>query len=204
MTESPRSSHLTSSVTLTRDDIISGLTELVKRLHDADAPARIQLVGGAAIALTINADRVATRDVDAPLTPAADVLAAAEKVALTRGWPIDWLNDKAAQFVPDGYGRAPEWTIIHKDHLVTIEAASPETLLAMKLHAAQRRRLREAEDLLALLPTCGISTVEEAEVLYADFYPGDEFTESTASIVSRLLETHPAAPPTPPPPRIGS
>ena len=100
MSESQRSSHLTSSVTLTRDDIIDGLAELVKHLHDAGVPARVQLVGGAAIALTIKADRVATRDVDGPLTPAADVLAAADKVARARGWPTDLLNDKAAQFVP--------------------------------------------------------------------------------------------------------
>jgi len=200
MTGSTQSSHLAASVTLTRDDIVSGLSELVEYLHEAGVSARVQLVGGAAIALTINAERTATRDVDAPLTPAATVLAAAEKVALTRGWPSDWLNDKAAQFVPQGYGREPEWTIVHEDDLVTIEAASAETLLAMKLHATQRRRLREVEDLLALLPTCGIATVGEAEALYADFYPGDEFTESTADIVSGLLATDPTAPPIPPPP----
>lgn len=202
MTEPVPSSHLTSGVTLTREDIIAGLAELVGHLHHAGVPARVHLVGGAAIALTINADRVATRDVDAPLTPAADVLAAAKKVAVARGWPDDWLNDKAAQFVPDGYGRQPEWTTVHKDHLVTIEAASAETLLAMKLHATQRRRLREADDLLALLPTCGISTLDEAEALYTGFYPGDEFTQSTASIVTGLLDTHPAAPPVPPAPRL--
>lgn len=204
MSESVRAGHLGSNVTLTRDDIIAGLTDLVKRLHDAGVPARVQLVGGAAIALTINAERVATRDVDGPLTPVVDVLAAAEKVALTRGWPTDWLNDKAAQFAPNRFGRQSEWTTIHEDELVTVEVASAETLLAMKLHATQRRRLREAEDLLALLPTCGISTVEDAEALYADFYPGDEFTESTANIVGRLLETRPPAPPTPPSPRLGS
>jgi hypothetical protein len=202
MTESAQTSHLASNVTLTRDDIISGLTELVKNLHEAGVPARVQLVGGAAIALTVNAERTATRDVDAPLTPAKEVLVAAEKVALTNGWPTDWLNDKAAQFIPQGYGRAPEWTVVHQDDLVTIEAASGEMLLAMKLHSTQRRRLREAEDLLALLPTCGITTVEAAETLYADFYPGDEFTESTVNVVSKILATNPAAPPIPPQPRI--
>lgn len=203
MTESAQTGHLGSSVTLTRDDIISGLTELVKNLHEAGVRARVQLVGGAAIALTVNADRTATRDVDAPLTPLNEVLAAAEKVALVRRWPTDWLNDKAAQFVPQGYGREPEWTVVHKDDLVTIEAASAETLLAMKLHATQRRRLREAEDLLALLPTCGITTVEEAETLYAEFYPGDEFTDSTEDIVSAVLATNPTAPPIPPPLKMG-
>lgn len=204
MTESAQTGHLASNVTLTRTDIVSGLTELVRNLHEAGVSARVQLVGGAAIALTINAERTVTRDVDAPLTPVKEALAAAEKVALTHGWPPDWLNDKAAQFVPQGYGREPEWTVVHKDDLVTIEAASAETLLAMKLHATQRRRLREAEDLLALLPTCGITTVEEAGRLYAEFYPGDEFTESTEHIVSQILATNPVAPPTPPPTTMGS
>lgn len=164
MSDSRESRHLGASVTLTRDDIVSGLAELVTHLHDAGVSARVQLVGGAAIALTINADRVATRDVDGPLTPVVEVLAAAEKVALTRGWPTDWLNDEAVQFLPAGYGRQPEWTTIYQDSLVTIEAASAETLLAMKLHAAQRRRLREAEDLLVLLPTAGPIAAENRRV----------------------------------------
>ncbi len=204
MTESAQTSHHASNVTLTRDDIVAGLTELVKNLHEAGVPARVQLVGGAAIALTINAERTATRDVDAPLTPIKEVLVAAQKVALAHGWPADWLNDKAAQFVPQGFGREPEWTVVHKDDLVTIEAASAEMLLAMKLHATQRRRLREVEDLLSLLPTCGITSVEEAETLYAEFYPGDEFTESTENIVTQVLATNPAAPPTPAPPTLRS
>ena len=75
------------------------------------------------------------------------MIAAAEKVARDRGWPADWLNDKAAQFLPNGFGRVPEWAIIYEDAIVTIEVATPEMLLAMKLHAAQIRRLRELEDL---------------------------------------------------------
>lgn len=76
--------------------------------------------------------------------------------------------------------------------------------IAMKLHATRRRRLREVEDLLSLLPTCGITSVEEAETLYTEFYPGDEFTESTENIVTQVLATNPAAPPTPAPTTLRS
>lgn len=204
MNEPAHPHHLASSVTLTRNDIVSGLTELVAFLHEGGVPARVQVVGGAAIALTINSERTATRDVDAPLSPVAEVRAAAEKVARRRGWPHDWLNDEAAQFVPQGYGRAAEWTLIHEDDVVSIQVASAETLLAMKLHATQSRRLREVDDLMSLLPTCHVATVEEAEALYSDFYPGDEFTPSTAKIVRAVLDAGPTTPDIPPRPILGN
>ena len=49
---------------------IDGLRELVRRLlRDAGQPSRIQIVGGAAIALTLNEHRSATVDVDGPVSP---------------------------------------------------------------------------------------------------------------------------------------
>jgi len=39
-------------VLLTRDDLATGLRELVRRLQNADGPVRIQLIGGAALALS--------------------------------------------------------------------------------------------------------------------------------------------------------
>ncbi|MEV8249977.1 hypothetical protein AB0O87_03505 [Microbacterium sp. NPDC076768] len=53
---------------LTRNDIISGIHEVITRLRDAGSAATIQIVGGAAIALTIDEDRPATVDVDGPST----------------------------------------------------------------------------------------------------------------------------------------
>lgn len=73
--------------TLSRGDIISGLRDLILHLRAAGSAATIQIVGGAAIALTIDGDRPATADVDGPISPPEIVAAAAARVARQRGWP---------------------------------------------------------------------------------------------------------------------
>lgn len=196
MTEAPQQ-------TLSRSDLIAGLHELLLELRSAGTRARIRIVGGAAIALTIHAARPATVDIDGPLEPAEPVLAAARRIADRHGWRDDWINDAAAQFVPTGFGdRAAGWVTIHDDEHVQIQVADPETLLAMKLHAAQRRGNRDVRDLILLLPHCHISTVEQAAELYEAYYPGDELTDRTRDLIERLLATRPHQPTPPPPPDL--
>lgn len=185
-------------IELDRDDIVAGLSELVVELRSENSPARIRIVGGAAIVLTINADRRATVDIDGPLEPADRVLRAAQIIASRRHWRSDWINDAAKIFLPSGFGsRIAEWVTIHNDGIVVIEAATPDTLLAMKLNAAQRRGNREAEDLAVLLPLCGISSADAAEEHFHAYYPGDDFTPRTFDLVSRLLEIASPPPPIP-------
>ncbi|WP_336647738.1 hypothetical protein [Microbacterium sp. MMO-10] len=191
-----------SEILLSRADIIDALTELVSELRADGRRSHIQIVGGAAIALTLNADRRATRDVDAPATPAEAVIAASARVAQARGWPDDWFNNAAEQFVPAGFGRAAEWRTVHDDGVVRIDVASPEMLLAMKLHAAQRRHLREADDLSVLLRRLEVRSVTEAEETYGEFYPGDEFSPRLFALVGALLDVPGDAPPLPDPPRF--
>ncbi|MFD1722411.1 nucleotidyl transferase AbiEii/AbiGii toxin family protein [Amnibacterium endophyticum] len=189
--------------TLTRADLITGLRELLAELRTAGTGARIRIVGGAAIALTLQAERPATVDIDGPLEPAAPVLDAARRVAGRHGWRTDWINDAAAAFIPTGYGdRTAEWTTVYDDHQVLVQIASPETLLAMKLHAAQRRGNRDARDLAVLLPHCGIATTDDAEQLYEDYYPGDALTPRTLQLVDQILAAAPTTPSTPPPPDL--
>lgn len=85
---------------LTRDDIIDGIREIIVRLRTAGRTATMQIVGGAAIALTIDGDRRATVDIDGPITPPEDVAAAAAEIARERIWPADWVNDKAKMSSP--------------------------------------------------------------------------------------------------------
>jgi hypothetical protein len=81
----------------TRDEMIDGLRDLVSRLRGTGQPSRIQIVGGAAIALTLNEHRSATADIDGPVSPPEVVLAVAGTIAAERNWRDDWLNDAAAQ-----------------------------------------------------------------------------------------------------------
>lgn len=180
------------SVTLSRELIIDGLRELLEELPPSAAPVVIQIVRGAAIALSLDASRRATRDVDGPLTPVRPIEQAAGRVAARRGWPDDWINDSAAQFLPNGFGRrTAEWTTVHADERATIQVATPATLLAMKLHAAQRRGPRDAGDLAVLLRTLEVGTVDEAEELYGDFYAGEGLNAATWSLVETLLTAAP-------------
>ena len=188
---------------LTRPEIIDGLRDLVRRLRSAGQPSRIQIVGGAAIALTLNEHRSATVDVDGPVSPPDIVLATAAAIASERNWRSDWLNDAAAQFLPTGYGRAAGWVTIYDADGVTVEVADAETLLAMKVYAAQKRGRRELEDLEVLIPAIGLTTVDEVEDLYESFYPGDELKGRPAAIIQAVLDLRGPKPRVPPRPELG-
>lgn len=186
--------------TLSRDEIIDGLRELVSRLRATGHPARIQIVGGAAIALSIDEDRPPTADVDGPISPPIVVSAIAIDIATERNWPSDWVNDKAKIFLPSGFGsRGCEWQTIHDDGQVLVQVASPEMLLAMKLRAAEKRYLREAPDLTALLAACNITAAEEAEALLNDFFPTDALSDRVYELVTSIIDQ---AVPAPHPPTI--
>ncbi|WP_285135542.1 hypothetical protein [Microbacterium sp. lyk4-40-TSB-66] len=179
------------SGTLTRADIIDGIREIIVRLRAAGNSATIQIVGGAAIALTIDADRPATVDIDGPITPPEDVAAAAAEIARERGWPITWVNDEAAMFLPDGMGRSAEWVTLYDQDGIVVQAASPAMLLAMKLRALERRGPRDADDVAVLLLVLEIRTAEEAEDLLNDFFPAEDLTPRTFERVRRILDAGP-------------
>lgn len=179
------------SGTLSRDDIIDGLRELVLRLRSEGKTATIQIVGGAAIALTVDGDRPATTDVDGWITPIDDVQAIAARIAVQRNWPLDWVNDKARIFLPDGMGRGAEWVPLHDRDGILIEAASPEMLLAMKLRAFERRGPRDAADVALLLAVLRIETADEAEELLDEFFPAEGLRPTTYDRVANILRSAP-------------
>ena len=105
--------------------------------------------------------------------------------------------------LPSGFGRAAEWTTLYRDDTIAIQAATHETLLAMKLHAAARRGAREAEDIANLLERVGITSLDDAEALYGEFYPGDEFPPKTARLVEGILGAERDSTAEPPAPDFG-
>lgn len=176
---------------LTRDDIIDGIREIIARLTHAGVSATIQIVGGAAIALTIDGDRPATVDVDGPFTPPEAVEAVTIEIAQERDWPLDWVNDKAKIFLPDGMGRSAEWVTLYDQDGILIQAASAAMLLAMKLRAAERRGLRDFGDVDVLLTVFGIRTADEAEDLMNEFFPSEDLSPRTYDRVQKLLDAGP-------------
>lgn len=83
------------------------------------------------------------------------------------------------------YGRPVRWESIYDDGLVTIEVAPADALLAMKLRA--NRPGRDTDDIRKLLAICGIETVEAADALFGEFYPGDSLSERAWGMVERIL-----------------
>lgn len=164
----------------------------------AGEPVGIRVVGGGALALRYF-ERRTTVDIDVvQVTPGDEitVIAAVERIADRRGWQRDWLNLKAAGPAP-WWGRQILWESIHSDDLVTIEVASVEALLAMKLKAS--RPGRDTDDIRQLLALCGIETVEEADDMLGGFFPGDSLTDRAHSMVERILEAGLLKPPAAPP-----
>jgi hypothetical protein len=186
---------------LDRAEIITGLRDLVAELRAADEIAGIRLVGGAALALRYF-DRGTTQDLDAlHVHPGSDesVAAAAERVANRHGWDLHWLNFEVtnADAIPT-LGRAVEWETIYDKDGIVIQVASKEAMLAMKLRA--NRPGRDTRDIRLLLALCGIDTVEQAEALYEEFYPGDLLTDRAERMVTAILEGEPTpVPPSPGP-----
>jgi len=175
---------------LDRDDIIGGLRELIAELRAASEVAGIRLVGGAALALRYF-DRGTTQDLDSlHIQPGSDeaVAAAAARVADVHGWDPTWLNFavEQADALPTFGRRAVEWDTIYDNDGILIQVASKETLLAMKLRA--NRPGRDTNDIRQLLSLCEIATLEAAEELYEDFYPGDGLTDRAVGMVQRILD----------------
>ncbi|MFD4421588.1 hypothetical protein ACFWN7_08795 [Agromyces sp. NPDC058484] len=186
---------------LDRDEIISGLRDLVAELRVVGEVAGIRLVGGAALALRYF-DRGTTQDLDAlHVHPGSDesVAAAAGRVASRHGWDARWLNFDVndADAIPT-LGRAVEWEAIYDNGGIVIQVASKEAMLAMKLRA--NRPGRDTRDIRLLLALCDIHTLESAEELYEEFYPGDLLTERAERMVNAILDGAPTpAPPSPGP-----
>ncbi|HEX4402089.1 MAG TPA: DUF6036 family nucleotidyltransferase [Galbitalea sp.] len=139
--------------------------ELSDRLAADGVHAQLFVVGGAAMALAYDQGRL-TRDVDALFVPAPQVRQAAEAIGAARGLEPDWLNDAAKGFLP-GQDEHPS-TVFESESLL-VQVASPEYLLAMKLHAS--RDERDLDDAATLFDRLGYTTAQQGLDLLTNTYP---------------------------------
>lgn len=189
-----------TGTSLSRDEVLAGLRDIVHRLQAAGQPATIQLVGGVAIALTIDGDRPPTKDVDASVTPPVQVRKVAAEVGGERGWPDGWLDEQASIFLPNQYGRGAEWVTLFDQGGIVVQAGAPRMLLAMKLVAVAHRPRRDADDVAVLLSATHVATADEAEEILEEYFPGDGLSAKVYAIVEALLKQGPRAVRTPEPP----
>jgi hypothetical protein len=169
-------------MSLDRDDLIRGLREVVVRLRERGEPAGIRIIGGAALSLRYF-ERRTTEDIDAKLHPAEPTLTVAAEVAEANGWPADWLNAKAAHFIPIATDAG--WEPLYAEDDVSIWVASAATLLAMKLRAS--RAGRDDDDIANLLAICGVDGPADAAELYETYYPGEVLPDKAARMLDAIF-----------------
>jgi hypothetical protein len=171
---------------LDRASLIAGLNDLIERVRAAGIrPVRISIVGGAALALS-HIDRRRTVDVDARLDPRDALIRIAERIAVERDWPADWLNSNASQFFPD-WGKSVDWRPLYDRDGIRVEVAPADALLAMKLRAAMSRPGRDTADIVSLVTELDIENADEAERIFSAYYPGDALNERVYALVERAV-----------------
>ena len=168
---------------LDRDQLPDGLSELGSAIAAEGLSVTPHVVGGAAILLTIDSTRRSTVDIDAWVNTPNDfvrsrVFELAATIANRRGWPSEWVNDKAQLFIPEMVsGRLDEWEFVYEIGGFRVVAARPDVLLAMKLLAG--RASRDLPDLPALISAAELTTRAEIDELFEDMYPHDEMKRTT-------------------------
>lgn len=170
------------------DDIRDLLTELADELERANTPGRLFLVGGAAMALAHDGRR-ATRDLDGVFEPKLAIYAAAARVAHRHpGLPEDWLNDAVKAFLP---GDDPNATTVLDHPALTVQVASPDYLLAMKVLAA--RLDRDDDDIRTLASLCGLTSAGAVLDLVESFYPEALIPTRVAYVIEDIMASEDGA-----------
>jgi predicted nucleotidyltransferase len=170
------------------DDRLLGRAELERafaalgdRLVRRGVVADLFVVGGAAMALAYDANRV-TRDVDATFVPHGVVLEEARNVAEAIGLPPWWLNEQASAYVSP-HGDAGKREVF--DHPgIRVMAASPEHVFAMKAFAA---RSRDEDDLRSLAKIIGVTTMNAALDLCERFFPAEPLPARSKAMLEDLF-----------------
>jgi predicted nucleotidyltransferase len=169
-------------VLMGRSELERAFAALGERLARRGVVADLFVVGGAAMALAYDANRV-TRDVDATFVPHGVVLDEARAVAAELGLPPWWLNEQASVYVSGKADPGKRRVFDHPNLRVMV--ASPEHIFAMKALAA---RSRDIDDLRHLARLANIRTVDDALRVCRDFFADDDISVRTRAVLEELFE----------------
>lgn len=118
--------------------------------------------------LAYDAER-ATRDLDTAILDGYEaVMSIAGEMARERGWPSTWLNEQATPYMPAAEHRHGLEVFEHP--YLTVIAASPQHMLAMKARAARRTDISDTKRLMEIT---GIVDVEDIAALVRKVFPDD-------------------------------
>jgi hypothetical protein len=165
-----------------RADLERVFTVLGERLARRGVVADLFVVGGAAMALAYDANRV-TRDVDAVFVPHGVVVEESRAVAEELGLPPWWLNEQASVYVSGKDDPGKRRVFDHPN--LRIMVASPEHIFAMKALAA---RTRDMDDLRHLAELAGVHTLDDALRVCRDFYPDEDISPRARGVLEEFFE----------------
>ncbi|MGO4535596.1 hypothetical protein [Leifsonia sp. 2MCAF36] len=177
---------MAGEVALGREDIVWAIERIRRELKAAGAAGTIKIIGGSAMILSDLADREATVDIDAVVAiPAALIDRIAADITRERRWPDDWINRQAQGLYP-AYAGHPLWNRSAElsDETLSIDLATQEALLAMKLNAS--RKGRDNDDIRALMTACDVSTVAEADDHVSEYFRGESMPDKAVVMLRRL------------------
>lgn len=168
---------------LTQKDLRRLFKLLNEELKQSHTEAELFLVGGAVMCLAYDA-RASTQDVDALFRPAAEVRAAATRVARRARIAPDWLNDAVKGYMSPQGDFAP---FLELDHL-RVMFAQPQYLLAMKcLSFRIGAEFHDEDDIRFLLRLLELRTYNEALAAISRYYPVERFPQKTLYALAELL-----------------
>lgn len=126
-----------------------------------------------------------TLDVDAQYYPKTKINRVAAELAKKYHLPNDWLNDRAAMFVlPVAADNKSK--VLLSTGTVTIETASAEALLAMKIRASRPRL--DNFDIEFLCKHLKISAVDQAVEIFERNYREDPMPKSALPILRSIFD----------------
>lgn len=159
---------------LDRDSLLALLTDLAARLSARGVTLEIYVVGGTAMTLAYDRQRL-TRDIDATWDTSVDVSSEIHAIAAERGLPRDWLNDRVRPMLP---------LILDEDRLealnlpgLHVSVASAKHMLAMKARAA--RDARDFDDIILLCRHLGATSVSEVIAIAEDVWGAGMLRDDT-------------------------
>lgn len=176
------------------------LEELGKRLAAQGVVSDAYIVGGYAMAVQVQSRRL-TEDIDGWFGEFRSVKAEADRLAVERGIPEDWLNEHVAAFISfDPDTDDPDALAIEIDGF-RLRIASPRVLLAMKIAAG---RPKDAADIRRLIRALHIRDPEQVVEIAFSVFGEDSMTlvdtresvhlQAREAIRAAYLETDHAGP----------
>lgn len=159
---------------LNREALLELLADLAGRLDARGVTLEIYVVGGTAMVLAYDRNRL-TRDIDATWDTSVDVSGEIQAIAAERGLPRDWLNDRVRPMLP---------LVVDADRLealdvpgLRVSVASPRHMLAMKARAA--RDARDLDDIVLLCQHLDITSVADVIALAEDVWGAGMLRDDT-------------------------